>query len=428
MARDWLSTLWPASYKGVPFWVEKDDFDGGRRIASHEFANRDDPLHEDLGSALKKWEVTAYVASDTADLETMALEAVLDTAGPGPLVLPMDGPVLARAHKWRRARDKDKAGYLALSLTFLREGTSFLAVTVSSLAQAVFDEVDRLGGVCDLLGGAIAVVNLVDWVSDDVIGGFVDLAAGLDLVVGVIIDDVAATSRFVNALSAVVGAIEDGADLWLDSTVGAAFVALGLDTLAEGVTAGAVLCMLARAIADAAIEADPIGGPDRVVEAFADWTSSDPVIAPSTASTASRLAAGRNATALDVIRRVVGIGVTAEAIVRSTYPSRREGIAARVALAIACERAVAALSSLGSDVAADPIRGLLSVRDATVEWLTRAIADLAPVRTVQLSAELPAVVVAWVLYADPSRAPELVSRNRVTHPAFMPRTFEALVT
>src|SRR4051812_3571767 len=82
-ARDWLKTLWPASYKGVPFYVEWDEEEGRRRIVEHEFPMRDDPFLEDLGEGVRHYRVDAYVASDGADGEAAAVIAVCAMRGPG---------------------------------------------------------------------------------------------------------------------------------------------------------------------------------------------------------------------------------------------------------------------------------------------------------------------------------------------------------
>ena len=39
---------------------------------------------------------------------------------------------------------------------------------------------------------------------------------------------------------------------------------------------------------------------------------------------------------------------------------------------------------------------------------------------------MPSLFVAWRLYQDPARVRELVDRNKVPHPSFMPNRFEAL--
>jgi hypothetical protein len=42
-SRDWLASLWPASYMGVAFFFDSDDEKGGRGPKVHEFPGRDDP-------------------------------------------------------------------------------------------------------------------------------------------------------------------------------------------------------------------------------------------------------------------------------------------------------------------------------------------------------------------------------------------------
>jgi len=124
VARDWLKTLWNASYKGTPFFVEKDEEDGGRRIVVHQFPMRDDPFLEDLGEDKRGFEVTAYVASDSADTDAGSLVATCATRGAGVLVLPTHGPITVRCLNFARERSKDKHGYIAFSLKFIREGAA----------------------------------------------------------------------------------------------------------------------------------------------------------------------------------------------------------------------------------------------------------------------------------------------------------------
>ena len=41
---------------------------------------------------------------------------------------------------------------------------------------------------------------------------------------------------------------------------------------------------------------------------------------------------------------------------------------------------------------------------------------------------MPSLYWAWRLYGDPLRAADLVARNAVRHPSFMPETFVALAS
>jgi len=61
-----------------------------------------------------------------------------------------------------------------------------------------------------------------------------------------------------------------------------------------------------------------------------------------------------------------------------------------------------------------------------VQYLTQLMANLAPVVTISSPQSMPALWWAWRLYQDPTRAVDLVLRNNVVHPSFMPLSFEAL--
>jgi prophage DNA circulation protein len=122
--RDWAKTLRPASYRGVPFWIDYEDLSGGKRLALHEFAGGKRPVIEELGLMSKSFGLTMYLVSDFADVQALALEAAILADGPGLLMMPMDGGMLATAQDFRRTRGKDKHGYVGFDVTFI---PSFMA-------------------------------------------------------------------------------------------------------------------------------------------------------------------------------------------------------------------------------------------------------------------------------------------------------------
>jgi prophage DNA circulation protein len=138
MMRDWRKTLLPASFRGVPFFVESEDLSGGRRLALHDYAGGEVTLVEDLGKASKTHDATAYLTSDTADIKALALQAACDLPGPGMLVMPIDGGRLAHAQGFRRTRERDKAGFIAFDVTFIPAGTLPIAgLSVGDVSAAV---------------------------------------------------------------------------------------------------------------------------------------------------------------------------------------------------------------------------------------------------------------------------------------------------
>jgi prophage DNA circulation protein len=127
--RDWTKLL-PASFNGVPFHVDSEELSAGRRQAVHMVAGEMPPVIEEIGPGARTFSVTAYVTGDLADFKSHALVAALMMPGPGMLVLPIDGPMMAHVVEdgIRRARSKDRNGYIAMDLGFILAGETGGAV------------------------------------------------------------------------------------------------------------------------------------------------------------------------------------------------------------------------------------------------------------------------------------------------------------
>lgn len=132
MARNWLSTLRRASFRGVSFHVEAEDGTVGRRVAVHDISGGEVPVTEDMGVLARDFYVRAYVAGDAADRAGQALEAACAAPGPSLLILPIDAARMMHCVSCRRHRERDQAGYLAYDLDFVQAG-----VAVASAGNAL---------------------------------------------------------------------------------------------------------------------------------------------------------------------------------------------------------------------------------------------------------------------------------------------------
>lgn len=417
--RDWLRTLWPASFKGIPFYVEKDIEDGSRRIVVHEFPNRDDPFLEDLGEGPRFFEVTAYLAGGAADGAATALVASLASIDSGTLVLNTHGPRQVRCMSFSRDRAKDRHGYIAIRAKFVREGGAVLpALSASFLANAVVAAVDAVVGAIGSVFAAVAsIVGVVDFVFDAVIGVVETVAAVIDTIISVaaVVTNVADLASYVVTLgqdayavvadvrAAAVDLVKDAGD-YLDRETGAT------PEYAERVF---------EMVRDLAA----VMRPRDAMRAFADAIAQfqDEVV-PATAP-ASVQQAAINANEARRVFRLAALGAYTEAAIRAPYVSRDEGVTARADLVELYE---AEMDSLTGAARAPAFVALTEARNAAVAMLSATIANLAPVVTVSASLSLPGLFWAWRLYQDPNRASELAGRNKVQHPSFFPTSFEAL--
>ncbi|WP_174243245.1 DNA circularization N-terminal domain-containing protein, partial [Beijerinckia sp. L45] len=80
--RDWTKTLPNASYRGQPFFIEREELaNAGRKVAEHEYAKSEDHDTEDMGRKVRHFRFTAYIVGDNADTDAQAFIELCSTAG-----------------------------------------------------------------------------------------------------------------------------------------------------------------------------------------------------------------------------------------------------------------------------------------------------------------------------------------------------------
>lgn len=151
--RRWDRAFRRASFRGARFWVESDGAQKGRRIAVMPVSGGDTAVVEDMGREAAEYQVRAYIASDLADVEGLALELACEAGGASLLVLPMDPPILAHCVSCRRNREKSRNGYVAYDLRFVPSGTmTGLAASGVAAVRNVFSA--GLSAAASLISGA----------------------------------------------------------------------------------------------------------------------------------------------------------------------------------------------------------------------------------------------------------------------------------
>ena len=429
-ARNWLATLWPASYNGFPFQFESDRETGGRAVIVHEFPHRDDPFNEDLGQAPRYFEGAAYLASDTADSDAVSFIELLCTEGPGTLVVPTRGPVAVRCLTVNRAAQRDQAGYIAFSVKFVREGAATGMVSLGFAGQGVFTAADAVAVAAATAFPAWLAVGAAQpqYAIEAAVTEFQTAVATFDVARTSYTVDPVVSAQVRDANTALVAA----APVLIGANVPAAAVTAATAALAAvvprfpGSFAGnppavlaASLIAVARALADGMHVEAADGAMLAVAQGFAPIGA-----APSYLSPGAQTAA-ENISAVNDLARLAAMIAWGEALKRHPYPSRPAGVAARAYAADYFDLEMNSASEYGAQGAALYV-SVQNLRGAVIGYLTQLINNLAPVVTVTAGESMPALWWAWRLYADVTREPDLVARNGVPDPLHMPVSFAAL--
>lgn len=397
--RDWLKTLWAASFKGQAFYFDADEEEGGQDNVKHVFPHRDDPFVEPMGEALRYFSGTAYVFGDHVDALDAAMKRVMSSGGAGMLVTPLTGPVMAHAETFKRRHEKDKLGYVAFEVKFVRAGASSGLISVPLALNVAFLAVDSVAAAIagNFAAGVIADPAQPDFVADAAANTLLASVAALDVVRQSFPVDPAQSGALRDTLSALIAQIPDA--------------------LASGSAAdlAASLIQATRDLADAM----PAESAARAMLEIAN--ASLPL--PSAPLTPLETVALTNIAAAYRVARLAALTAWAEAILRTVFVDRPSGVTVRAEVAARFE---VELYDTHGAVDSDLVLAIEDLRGRVIDYLSQQITNLAPLIEVTTVRSLPALFMAWRLYADPKRAGELVARNRVRHPAFMPKSFLAL--
>lgn len=398
----WLERLRPGSFRGVPFFVDRHEGEGGRRVHLHEFAFRDEGFAEDLGKANPAFSVQAYVVGADYDQTRDRLIDAGNAVGPGTLVHPYYGEVLVACPdmRWRESRAEGRIAHFDFKFVRTTETARLPAATADTavvletraastvvISKSIFEEVFTLAGLPDVV--AIAAESFLSDLAES-ISDIPVLVDGLDS---------AATQAFTLAefAEAVVG---------LPATVaaGVSSVANAIDNLigtflSASTDRVAAESGLAAVVAFAAARAIP-GGTGVIANGVRN-----------------------NEKALVQLVEQRTLAARAENATRRTFNSYDEAAALRDTLTADIGVAAGRAADEGRDTTFLALRALAQAVSAD---LTTRGATLARVSAYEFGTVVPAAVLAHRLYQNANRSVELAVRNSAVHPLFLPPSGVAL--
>ena len=123
--REIIKAAKSASFRGVEFKTVDAEMRIGRRTVVHEYPERDRPYPEDLGKRAKEWHVEGFVIGDDYLDKRDALVAALDAKGPGELKHPRYGTLQVSVFGHASVRESTKEGGIArFSIQFVDAGAN----------------------------------------------------------------------------------------------------------------------------------------------------------------------------------------------------------------------------------------------------------------------------------------------------------------
>lgn len=118
----WRDELRTASFRGVLFHVDQGTIIAGRRLARHEYPQRDIPYLEDMGRKAREYKVEAYLIGPDYMAARDELLTAIEKSGPGLLVHPWHGTLNVTVSDCQLTESTQHGGLVRFALTFIEAG------------------------------------------------------------------------------------------------------------------------------------------------------------------------------------------------------------------------------------------------------------------------------------------------------------------
>lgn len=399
----WRDNLLPASLDGVEFLYKQVSNTVGRRGIVHEFPKRDEPFAEDMGRKARRYQVQAFLIGENYASTREQLISVLEAGGDHDFVHPYRGSFTVKLIGDAKIIEKDDEGRFAqIDFTLVESGLDFPTVqqdTPETITVLVNDAAEKLGKTkFDLLGAIGAVLS-------SVANGLNQGSAALRKVNGKISGALNLVDNISGQLNAFDDAVNDllsTPDRVMGELIGLALALMRLhETFVETIPVIGV----------------QVEGPDfpaitlRALNELQEFESEGGSIPTPTPQSIQEEEAHQTIT--KVMHASALIGAT-EALAQQELESAQQ---AQEIVALLGEQYDA---SLKEDFEPEVMESLSALKSAMVEHFTSLAQQLPSIRTITLNYSEPALVTAYRLYGDTTQERDIINRNKVRHPCFMP--------
>jgi len=404
----WRKQLRPGSFRGVSFSVKGAQTQVGRRVVAHEYPQRDDVFPEDMGLKADAFTIEAIVIGPDYITARDALIEALKTRGPGVLIHPYYGQrTVTLANPARISETPEDGGLARFSLDFIEAGENTEPSARQDTQAGVEDAADAANeAIADDFAGEYSLDGAPDFVEASALDLAKDAMAGLESARRALVPDLTVLSDYMAAASGVVGS--------LNSLIRAPAA------YAQSIL-GAVGALKALA-----------NSPLNALNSYRGLFNYGSKHASVPTTTPSRIRQSNNQSAQACLCRRAALIEGARVASRVSYDTYDQAVAMRDDLAARLDDEAAGIvpAATGNAAPATTLRevsdevyqALTALRVALVRDMTARSINAPRVTSVTLSATLPALVAAYKIHGDPTRADELIARNRATirHPGFVP--------
>lgn len=401
---DWRLKQGPASFRGVQFFVDSGERSGGRQTVVHEYPFSESPAFvEDVGLKSRPFSVEGYVVGTEYEQAKNRLIDALETSGPGELVHPYFGTRRVAVKSFRVRETRADGGMAAFSIDFVE--------TVSEAPAPVSQPSSEAAAAKVSAAKAAAVSAVLAAAPRATIGADISsVAAGVKAAMVTRMRGVLASLPVTpSALAGFTHLLSDRetvkfaqkrflTEIIAGTLTETAYLAAEFDRAFDGFTA-----VIAEVSSTLAIN------PVALVLSIGDADFG--LRPPST--TPTRITERANYDALvNYVRRLAITGASTLLLTRA-FTSYEDAVTAR-------DQVLEAIDRNTEEVTDDAFPQLNDLHGTLIDSVPGIDSDLPRLQTYAPPAVVSSLVLAHRLYGDLTLEADVVARNKVRHPGFVP--------
>ncbi|WP_460160432.1 DNA circularization protein [Pseudomonas sp. S2_B10] len=404
---NWRDRLLPASFRGVGFWIDQAKTPVGRKGQLHEYPQRDLPFFEDLGQQAKTHDLTAFIIGpDCLEQRDKLLKAL--EQGRGELVHPWLGRLQVKVGECDMTHTRQDGGLVTFALKFYPDQPLPFPTATVSTQKVLLAKADGL------LGSAVARFEQAMTLIKAARIGITNLRNSLTGVYEVIKEQLKPLIEQYRQITELVKAVKE-----LPKEVAAEFKGLlgdikELKAFAKEGYRGVIADVSQQLEAIRKADAPKITtGKDTnaAAQAMADLVQ-DTLIVKVAQWVAS----------MPVATRALQLPSTPTVAQQAHQQVTRPEVPATDDLQALQKDLVEALQGAKNKADPEHYQAISDVQDALVAHLKAVASSGVRLVSKTFQESLPALVIAYKQFGDATRVTEVVQRNGVTNPLYLPQS------
>lgn len=386
----WRDKYLKASFRGVSFYVESHELSGGRRGTQHEYVQRDKPFAEDTGKKARSWAVEAYVVGTDYFAARDALIVALETEGPGELIHPYFGRQYVQSFGFKVRETTKDGGLATFSITFEEAGeNAFPKATVDNRRVLNEKSEDLIDKINNQFAKVFSVLDKPQFVVDEAVKKINSIADKINEVTA----KIASTQQQAAEQQKRIEDLKNKASDLVHTP----------EKLAAQITDAL------RGIPKA------IDGARNQFNSFAKMLGFGRDDKPIETPTSTREQQAENAYALNQLTQVASVALAAQAAVDIPYESTVDAQTVRENLVYNLE-----LQEENPATDDETFQAIVDVKTEVRKGIPPPSEQLPTIGNIELAQATPSLVVTYDIYENPIYEQDLIDRNKVSHPGFIP--------